>query len=180
MKLWVSSTWKLWKCIYVCMKILRMHTWKFLRVHECVKFLSLHILMDEIMRENFEFAYIDAWSSIFGYESAWMNAWNSIFFSFTFCLNEFMNECMRVYFLFLLEWKCMYKCMRFCFSFLNENEIYSSNACKNASDSMKCMRVILIIFGWKCMYKWIKVYETLLFILFFCNVDIQNLKENLR
>jgi len=105
-------------------------------IYECVKILNLHIKMHEVLFFCCESAWINAWNCIFlsfTWDSIsyfcflfeWVHEWmlETQFLIFAFCLNEFMNECMRLYSLLLLQWKCMYECMRFLLSFLNENEI---------------------------------------------------------
>ena len=129
---------------------------KIFRVHECVKFLSLYILIHEIIGEN---ALMNAWKfwiCIYWYMKlliffirvhGWMH--ETPFFSFTFCLNEnaFMNAWdfvfhfrmkMRFYSSFLMHVKSMYQTLW--------------KACKNAWD------FILIIFF---MRMHVQMHETL-------------------
>jgi len=126
------NAWNFWVCIYWWMKL-------------CVKILSLHILMHEVL---FLVMRVHGWMHetlfflvlLFVWMSSWMNAWESISY---FCLNE--NACINVWdsvFHFWMKMRfilpmhvkmhqTLWNAWELFWSFLDEN------ACTNGSKSMR-------------------------------------------
>jgi len=84
-----------------------------------------------------------------------------------------MHETLFFQFYLLFEWKYMYECMRFCFSFLNENEIlfFLFNSCKKMDQTLwnafkNAWDFILII----CLMRmYVQMNETLFWSFFYEN-----------
>jgi len=105
-----------WKCENAYINCLRMHIWKFFRMHECVKFWVCIYLMHGTIWEN---AFMSAWDFVF---QLLMHVWMHI-------------QMYEIPFLFIF-WMRMHVWMHQTSFFIT---FFYENAHTNVSESMKCM-----------------------------------------